>query len=86
MTSLQKEVIIGTMLGDASIERVKLTHNARIRFDQTYPKHSSYIELLYSILNNLVLSGPKVHTLVNQMLERVKFIALLHLRVEIYLV
>jgi hypothetical protein len=50
------------MLGDASIERVKPTHNARKRFDQTYPKHSPYIQLLYSIFNNLVISVPKVHT------------------------
>lgn len=61
LTSLQKEVIIGTMLGDASIERTKLTHNSRIRFDQTYPNHLSYIIHLYNIFENIVNIPPKIY-------------------------
>ena len=43
LTSLQKDVIVGTLLGDASMERDKPTHNPRIRFDQTYPGHEEYL-------------------------------------------
>lgn len=57
LSPYQKEVLIGTMLGDASLERQKPTHNARLRFDQTYPSHEGYINLLYSIFSDL--TGPK---------------------------
>lgn len=43
LTSLQKNVLVGTILGDASMERVKPTHNTRVRYDQTYPAHNSYL-------------------------------------------
>ena len=49
------------MLGDACLERNKPTHNARLRFDQTYPDHKEYIEFLYSIFSNLTGSKPKIH-------------------------
>ena len=51
------------MLGDASLERNKPTHNARLRFDQTYPDHKDYVEHLYSIFSNLTgpLGKPKIH-------------------------
>ena len=39
LTTYQKEVLIGTLLGDAHLERNKLSHNARLRFDHTYPEH-----------------------------------------------
>ena len=42
LTQLQKEVIVGTLLGNASIERRKPTHNARILFEQFYPNHEAY--------------------------------------------
>jgi hypothetical protein len=37
LTSLQKDVLVGTLLGDACMERDKPTHNYRVRYDQTYP-------------------------------------------------
>lgn len=43
LTCLQKDIIVGTLLGDSSIERDKPTHNTRIRFDQSYPGHKSYL-------------------------------------------
>ena len=49
----QKQAIIGVLLGDAYIERVKITHNSRLRLEQTYPGHSSYLWHLYSVFANL---------------------------------
>lgn len=50
LTPIQKEIVIGCILGDASLERALPTHNARLRFDQTFPAHASYIMYLYSFL------------------------------------
>lgn len=60
----QKKVIVGTLLGDASLERNKPTHNTRLRFDQSYPEHASYLRSLYTIFHNLTgpLGSPKIHT------------------------
>ena len=60
LSDIQKEILIGTILGDAYIERKKLTHNARIRYDQTFPKHSSYLMNIYSWLYNLTGKGPSL--------------------------
>ena len=60
LTPLQSEVLIGTLLGDLSIERPKVNHNARIRFEQTFPAHASYIMLLYGLFYNLTSSSPSV--------------------------
>lgn len=64
ITPIQKEVIVGTLLGDASLERAKPTHNTRLRFDQSYPQHDSYLRSLYVIFHELTgpLSSPKIHT------------------------
>lgn len=34
---MQKEIIIGILLGDAFLERSKPSHNARLRIEQSYP-------------------------------------------------
>jgi hypothetical protein len=62
LTSLQKDVLVGTMLGDACAERVKPTHNTRIRYDQSYPDHEGYLNHLYEVLKPLTASGPKIIT------------------------
>jgi hypothetical protein len=64
ITPIQKEVIVGTLLGDASLERAKPTHNTRLRFDQSYPQHESYLRSLYVIFQELtgLLGAPKIHT------------------------
>lgn len=54
-------MLVGTILGDASMERIKPTHNARVRFDQVYPDHFEFLDLLYSIFDNLTSSEPKIH-------------------------
>ena len=55
-----KEVVIGTLLGDSSIERTKPNHNSRIRFDQSFPEHATYFIYLFGVFNNLCKKGPKV--------------------------
>lgn len=47
LTSIQKDVVIGTLLGDSSIERAKPNHNSRIRFDQSFPEHATYLIYLF---------------------------------------
>lgn len=61
---IQKEIIVGTLLGDASLERNKPTHNTRLRFDQSYPEHASYLQSIYAIFQNLTgpLGGPKIYS------------------------
>ncbi|RYX78149.1 hypothetical protein EON69_00085 [bacterium] len=60
---IQKEIIVGTLLGDASLERRKPTHNTRLRFDQTYPDHNLYIQSIYHVFQNLTgpLGVPKIY-------------------------
>jgi hypothetical protein len=60
LTAVQKEIIIGTLLGDSSIERAKLSHNGRLRFDQTFPSHGPYLMTLFSHFYNLSGKGPRV--------------------------
>jgi len=62
LTQVQKDVLVGTMLGDASMERVKENHNPRVKFEQTFPGHASYLTTIYIILRNLVGKYPTVHT------------------------
>lgn len=64
LTTIQKEIIAGTLLGDASLERNKPTHNTRLRFDQSYPEHAPYLQSLYTIFQNLTgtLGAPNIHT------------------------
>lgn len=49
LSQMQKDIIIGTVLGDASIEREKPNHNSRIRFEQEAPGHSEYLLSIYSV-------------------------------------
>ncbi len=61
LNKIQKEILIGTILGDASLERPNSTHNTRLRFDQTFPTHAPYLMYLYSKIYNLTGSGPKIY-------------------------
>lgn len=61
VTPFQKEVLVGTLLGDARLERAKPTHNTCLRFDKTYPAHVSYFStrLEHNIFKNLTGTEPK---------------------------
>lgn len=62
LTDFQKDAVVGTMLGDSCMERAKSTHNARLRFDQTFPNHASYLTYLYVLFINLCSKCPRVNT------------------------
>ena len=53
LTNIQKDIIIGTILGDSSLERYGRSINSRLRIDQTFPHHAEYTMHLFSHLINL---------------------------------
>ena len=60
LTTLQKEILVGTLLGDACISCSKkpyLTYN--IQFEQTYSKFE-YIDHLYNIFEPFVGTSPQI--------------------------
>jgi LAGLIDADG DNA endonuclease family len=73
LTSLQKDVFVGTLLGVSSMERDKPTHQSRVRYDQTYPGHKEYLLFLYDIFKDLTGTPLefKHETLIR---EQIKFI------------
>lgn len=60
LTNLQKEVIIGNMLGDGYIGRTSEKSNPYLAIEQTYPKNNKYVEHQYAIYQSLTKSPPKV--------------------------
>jgi len=59
LTDFQKEAIIGLILGDLHISKVKTTHNARLMFVQGI-KNSDYLIHLYELFSEYCLCTPKV--------------------------
>lgn len=59
-TPIQQDILVGTMLGDASAERNKPTHNTRIGFNQTFPMHAAYLTHLFLSLYDFVGKAPTV--------------------------
>jgi LAGLIDADG DNA endonuclease family len=57
----KKDILIGTILGDSSLEKRGRSQNARLRFDQTFPEHTTYLMHIYSHFINLAGKGPKVY-------------------------
>jgi hypothetical protein len=60
LSLIQREILVGGMLGDCSIYRAKVTHNARL-YVQQGAVHSEYLNHLYSVFQNLCSSGPKLY-------------------------
>lgn len=58
----QKQILMGLLLGDGSLERRKLSHNARLRIDHTYLDQKAYVGYLYSEFHNLCGKTPKIIT------------------------
>lgn len=62
LTEIQKDILIGTLLGDSRLEfGAERSINARLRFDQTFPAHASYLMFIYSHFYELGGAGPKVY-------------------------
>jgi ubiquinol-cytochrome c reductase cytochrome b subunit len=60
LTSVQQDIVVGTLLGNATMERAHENHNARLIMDQTFPTHAGYLTTLYVHLINLVKTCPRV--------------------------
>lgn len=56
LTDIQKEILIGCMLGDLYLQKVS-KNNYRLRFEQG-EIHKNYIFHLYDIFKNFVLKKP----------------------------
>jgi hypothetical protein len=66
LTDIQKEALIGIILGDGFIERAKPTHNARIRIEQSFPEKSEYLKSLHGLLEPLTAMEPTLLTRKNK--------------------
>lgn len=62
LTSIQKEVIIGTLLGDATITKQKNKANYNLKFEQSI-QQQDYIWHLYELFEPFVGTYPKVRTI-----------------------
>ena len=49
LSLIQKESLIGIILGDGFLERNKPSHNARLRIEQSYPEKENYLNSLYEL-------------------------------------
>lgn len=58
----QREVLIGIMLGDGFLERVKSSYNTRLRVEQSYPEKEEYLLSLFEIFKPMVTNYPKIIT------------------------
>ena len=52
-------ILIGLMLGDLHAERINEKRNTRLQFKQSL-KNKEYIDHLYLLFKDYVLSGPKI--------------------------
>jgi hypothetical protein len=59
LTQEQKDIIIGTLLGDASMQATKRTQNSNIKFEQGM-KQEAYIQHLYVIFSEWVGTPPLI--------------------------
>ena len=60
LTELQKQILVETLLMVAHLERVKVSPKTRLRFDQSFPEHATYLRYLYIYFYNLSFKGTKI--------------------------
>jgi len=60
LTNEQKESLIGLILADAFLERVKPNHNTRLRIDHTFPAQEAYVLSLYALFSPLIAMEPVI--------------------------
>ena len=60
LTTIQKETLIGNILGDGYIRRNTSTSNPTLTIEQTYPKRLDYVNHLYEVYANLVVQKPSI--------------------------
>ena len=62
LSIIQKEALIGIILGDGFLERNKPSHNTRLRIEQSYPEKEEYLNSLHKLLEPLTLMVPTILT------------------------
>lgn len=62
LSSEQQEIIVGIILGDGYLERLKPTHNTRLRVEQIYPSQDAFVQNMYTSLKDIVKMSPSVLT------------------------
>ena len=59
LSSEQKDILIGSMLGDGCLESQNKNRTYRLKIEQSF-SHKEYVDWLYEKLKNLVLTEPKI--------------------------
>lgn len=59
LSSEQKDILIGSMLGDGCLESQNKNRTYRLKIEQSF-SHKEYVDWLYRKLKNLVLTEPKI--------------------------
>lgn len=49
-------------MGDGYLERIKATHNTRLRVEQSYPEKEEYLNSLFTLLEPLTAMNPVIIT------------------------
>src|SRR5579862_2119725 len=60
LSEIQKETLIGVLLGDAYLRRPKSSHNTKLVFDQSNNLHKDYLLHLYEVFEPLTVTSPKM--------------------------
>lgn len=62
LTPFQRQALVGIILGDGYLERIKSSYNTRLRIEQSYPEKKEYLNNLYSLFKPLVTMDPVILT------------------------
>jgi hypothetical protein len=62
LTLVQKEVLVGVILGDGLLEKLNDRSNTRLRVDNSYPEQELFVIKLREIFDSIVNMPPKVLT------------------------
>lgn len=62
LSLVQKEALIGIILGDGFLDRPKPNHNTRLRIEQSYPEKEKYLRSLYKLLEPMTAMTPTILT------------------------
>lgn len=60
LSDIQKQTLIGVLLGDGYLNKPKLNHNTKLVFDQSNSLHKEYLLHLYEVFESLTNTSPKI--------------------------
>ena len=55
LTPYQKQALIGIILGDGYLERIKSSYNTRLRIEQSFPEKEKYFYSLYYLFEYYII-------------------------------